>query len=134
MKIDTWEKAMAEWLNFATTNAVTIINAMALIVIAIGTIEMFFRSLRAVLGSSASGRELRDAYLRYARWLISGLTFQLAADIVDTAIAPSWDEIGRLAAVAAIRTFLNYFLERDVVETREIQHEQKGDVAPSRET
>jgi uncharacterized membrane protein len=125
---------MEEWLQIATTNAVTIINTMALIVIAIGTIEMFFRSLRALFNPSATGRELRDAYLRYARWLIGGLTFQLAADIVDTAVSPSWDEIGRLAAVAAIRTFLNYFLERDVLEAREIQHEQKGEVAQSKGT
>jgi uncharacterized membrane protein len=43
-----------------------------------------------------------------------GLEFELAADIVRTAIAPSWTEIGQLGAIAVIRTFLNYFLERDV--------------------
>ena len=40
--------------------------------------------------------------------------YMLAADIVRTAIAPSWDDIGQLAAIAVIRTFLNYFLERDL--------------------
>jgi len=35
---------------------------------------------------------------------------------VRSAIAPTWDDIGQLAAIAAIRTFLNYFLERDLVE------------------
>jgi uncharacterized membrane protein len=125
---------MEQWLTDATVNAVIIINAMALIIITIGTIEMFFRGLRAVFVPSTTGRELRDGYLRYARWLIAGLTFQLAADIIDTAVAPSWDDIGRLAAVAAIRTFLNYFLERDVLEAREIQDEQKGEVAPSKGT
>ncbi len=118
---------MQEWLDFATANAAIIINAMALIIIAIGTVEMFFRGIAALFSHSATGRELRDAYLRYARWLIAGLTFQLAADIISTAIAPSWDEIGRLAAIAAIRTFLNYFLERDVREVRETQHERKAD-------
>ena len=38
----------------------------------------------------------------------------LAADIVRSAIAPTWNDIGQLAAIAAIRTFLNYFLERDL--------------------
>jgi uncharacterized membrane protein len=47
---------------------------------------------------------------------VSGLTFQLAADIVESAFSPSWDEIGRLAAIAVIRTFLNFFLERDLAE------------------
>jgi uncharacterized membrane protein len=61
-------------------------------------------------------REVRDAWIGYARWLIAGLTFQLAADLVRTTISPTWDDVGRLAAIAATRTFLNYFLERDMAE------------------
>ena len=53
---------------------------------------------------------------RLGRWLVAGLTFQLAADVIETAIAPQWDDIGRLGAIAVIRTFLNYFLERDLSE------------------
>jgi len=53
-------------------------------------------------------------WLRFGVWLMLGLEFELAADIVRTAIAPSWTEIGQLGAIAVIRTFLNYFLERDV--------------------
>ncbi len=114
---------MKEWLTFITEYAALTIDAMALLIIAIGTIEMFFRCLRALFVPSATGRELRDGYLRYARWLIAGLTFQLAADIIGTASAPTWDEIGRLAAIAVIRTFLNYFLERDFLEARKLQNE-----------
>ncbi len=65
-------------------------------------------------------------WLRHARWLIAGLTFQLAADIIETAITPSWADIGRIAAIAAIRTALNYFLERDLAEMRERPHEPSG--------
>jgi uncharacterized membrane protein len=50
-----------------------------------------------------------------------GLTFQLAADILETAITTSWDEVARLGAIAAIRTFLNFFLERDLGAIRERQ-------------
>ena len=112
---------MKEWLSFITENTAIIINAMALVIIAVGTIEMSFRCLRALIAQTSTGHEIRNGYLRFARWLIAGLTFQLAADIIDTAIAPTWDEIGRLAAIAVIRTFLNYFLERDILEAREIQ-------------
>jgi uncharacterized membrane protein len=38
----------------------------------------------------------------------------LGADILRTAVEPSWDEIGRLAAIATIRTALNYFLQREI--------------------
>jgi uncharacterized membrane protein len=43
------------------------------------------------------------------RWLVAGLTFQLAADVLETAITTSWDEVARLAVIAAIRTFLIIF-------------------------
>ena len=56
---------------------------------------------------------------RYARWLIAGLTFQLAADIIETSITTNWEAIVRVAAIAVIRTFLNYFLERDYIELSE---------------
>ena len=71
--------------------------------------------------SSPSGHEKRDVWLRYGRWLVPALTFQLAADIIETSITTSWDAVGRIAAVAVIRTFLNYFLERDLAEVRERQ-------------
>lgn len=52
--------------------------------------------------------------LALARYLIVALEFQLAADIISTAIAPGWDQIGKLAAIATIRTVLNYFLEKEI--------------------
>jgi uncharacterized membrane protein len=111
-----------EWLVSLTENATLLINGMALIVIVFGTVEAFGAGVRAMM-FSLSGHERREIWLRYARWLVAGLTFQLAADIIETAIAPSWSDIGHLAAIAAIRTFLNYFLERDLVEMRARQHE-----------
>lgn len=107
-------------LAFLTESATLLIDGMALIVIVFGTIEAFWAGVRAML-FSPSGHERREIWLRYARWLVAGLTFQLAADIIETAIAPSWNDIGRLAAIAAIRTALNFFLERDLSEVRALQ-------------
>jgi uncharacterized membrane protein len=42
------------------------------------------------------------------------LELLLGADVLETAVAPSWDDIGKLAAIATIRTLLNYFLEREL--------------------
>jgi uncharacterized membrane protein len=100
---------------------------MALLIIAIGTVEMFLRCLLAVFHPSATRQDLRDGYLRYARWLIAGLTFQLAADIIETASAPTWDDIGRLTAIAVVRTFLNYFLERDIANSRSDETELRNE-------
>jgi uncharacterized membrane protein len=56
----------------------------------------------------------KEIWLHFAASLVLALEFALAADIADTAIAPDWDQLGQLAAIAAIRTFLNLFLERDI--------------------
>jgi uncharacterized membrane protein len=112
-----------EGLVVATEYSIVVIDWMALIVILIGTVETFFAGTFALL-KSPNGHERRDVWLRYARWLVAGLTFQLAADIIESAIAPSWNDIGRLAAVALIRTFLNYFLDRDLTEIRARQYER----------
>jgi uncharacterized membrane protein len=105
----------------ATKYAALLIDILALVVIVIGTIEAFVGGLRLMLDPNRAHRDMREVWLRYARWLVAGLTFQLASDIIETAIAPTWDDIGRLAVIAVIRTFLNYYLERDVVEVRERQ-------------
>ena len=111
---------MKEWLIFLTENAITIINGLGLFIIAVGTIEAFVKGLHLML-SSPPGHLIRETWLHYARWLVAGLTFQLAADIMETSITTSWEAIGRVAAVALIRMFLNYFLERDLTEIRERQ-------------
>jgi uncharacterized membrane protein len=51
--------------------------------------------------------------------LALSLEFLLAADIVGTAVSPSWDAVAKLAAITGIRTFLNFFLQREVRELRE---------------
>lgn len=52
--------------------------------------------------------------LEYGLSLAIALEFLLAADIAATAVAPSWEALGKLGVVAAIRTFLNFFLEQEV--------------------
>jgi uncharacterized membrane protein len=63
--------------------------------------------------------------LLLARYLALGLEFQLAADILATAVDPSWEEIGKLAAIAAIRTLLNFFLGREMKEERAEEQEER---------
>jgi uncharacterized membrane protein len=50
----------------------------------------------------------------FAAWIMLALEFALAADIIRTAIAPTWQDIGMLGAIAAIRTALNWFLAKDI--------------------
>ncbi len=98
-------------------------ETIAITTIAIGSLEAVAGMLRVAFTRRIGGVERRAVWLRFARWLVAALTFQLAADIVGTTSAPTWQEIGRLAAIAAIRTFLSYFLDREVDNTRELQHQ-----------
>ncbi len=65
--------------------------------------------------------------LRFGVWLAVALEFQLGADIVATTIAPSFEALGKLGAIAAIRTFLNHFLNQELAEElavqRKVEHE-----------
>jgi uncharacterized membrane protein len=120
---------MREWLILATEAAVLVIDAMALVVIAFGTIEAFVSGLRVMIAGTATGFEKREVWLRYGRTLVAGLTFQLAADILESSITTDWEAVGRLAAIAVIRTFLNYFLERDLADIRERQHGSRSEAS-----
>lgn len=101
--------------------SILLIDFMALLIIVYGTLEAFIRAGKVLFFQRR--RLFRPIWLRYAHWLVAGLTFQLAADIVESALAPSWEDIGHLAAIAAIRTFLNFFLGRDLAEVTEEERE-----------
>ena len=115
---------MRDWLLALSEPAITAIDMLALIIVVGGSLEAFFRTC-FLLFTSASGHDWRGLWIRYARWLVAALTFQLAADIIETSITSSWEALARIAVIAVIRTFLNYFLEKDLVDIRERQREQE---------
>ena len=94
------------------------IELMAVLVMAYGAAETFVVALRLVV-MRASFSAGRGQWLRFLQLLVLGLTFQLAADLVHIAIARGWEPIGRVVVIAALRTFLAYFLNRDLKEARE---------------
>jgi len=99
-----------------------IVEAIAILIIAVGSVEAIFNMFGVLSARTATGIAKRAVWLNFAQWLVAALTFQLAADIVNTSFSPSWDEVGRLGVVAVIRTFLSYFLDREVENTRKLQH------------
>ena len=100
-----------------TEISILLIDFMALLIVIYATLEAFWEAGRAALVHRTP--QYHRIWQRYARWLVAALTFQLAADVIESALTPSWDDIGRLAAIAVIRTFLNFFLERDLTENEE---------------
>lgn len=104
-----WTGMLANW-----------VEIIAAVIIAIAVVEATFGAGWVFVRRSDSPESKESLRLRLGRWLAVALEFELAADILRTAIAPTWNEIGLLAAVAAIRTALNYFLEKEIA--REAQH------------
>ena len=98
------------------------VEAIAIVVIATGTVEAVGNTIRIMRAPRVTGADRRTVWLDFAGWLVAALTFQLAADIISTSFSPNWEEVGRLGAIAAIRTFLSYFLDREAENTRRLQH------------
>jgi uncharacterized membrane protein len=105
---------MEAMLHGAAHQITLALQAIAILLVAFGSVRALAGIARSVLPSPRGAVAPRDVWLDYARWLVAALTFQLGADIVATSLAPTWEELGRLAAVAAIRTFLGYFLDREM--------------------
>ena len=89
-------------------------DAAAIVVVAYGVVEAFARLLPVMARPHASHGERKVIWRRFGVWLLLGLEFELAADIIGSIVSPTWQDIGQLGAIAVIRTFLNYFLEKDL--------------------
>ena len=96
-----------------------VVEAAAITIVVLGAALAFASVVGLLLKRSVGLRDLKNVWLWFAAWIVLALEFALAADIIRTAIAPSWQEIGQLAAIAAIRTALNYYLGKDIDTFRE---------------
>jgi len=94
-------KGYTLWLATGTEAVAGALIAVAVVEATIRTVPIAARSFWAA-NPSRSHEAKEDVRLRLGRWL--ALEFELGADILRTAIAPTWSEIGQLAAIAAVRT------------------------------
>ncbi len=95
------------------------VEAVGAVVICIGVILAIYQFFLHFKNEQSSN--FNNVRLTLGKFLALALEFQVGADILSTAIAPSWEQIGKLASIAAIRTLLNYFL------TKELQNERQRD-------
>jgi uncharacterized membrane protein len=101
-----------------------LIEAAAVIVVAYGSVEAFVQVAGVVTRRGATHGERKAIWRRYGVWLLLGLEFELAADIIGSVVSPTWQQIGQLGAIAVIRTFLNYFLGKDLEHSVAVAAEQ----------
>src|SRR5499426_1591493 len=101
------------FVRFAHT-ASLLVELAAVLIASYGALESFAKLLWIVVTPRTTHGERKALWRRFGMWLLLGLEFELAADIIGSVISPTWQDIGQLGAIAVIRTFLNYFLERDI--------------------
>jgi len=106
-----------EWLKLG-------VETTGALIIAIGMVVALIGFLRILLGNGE--HDFFAVRLTLARYLALALEFQLGADILATAISPSWEQIGKLGAIAVIRTALNFFLMREMAMESQIPHKEGG--------
>lgn len=97
---------------------VRVVEAAGALIVFVGAIWAFAQFILAGMRSGRRVAGFNRIRLSLGRFLVLGLEFQLAGDVLRTAVAPSFAEIGQLAAIAAIRTALNYFLGREIARER----------------
>ena len=105
---------VVEWLKLG-------IQTVGVVLVAIG-VCVAIAQLARMLGARRAA-EFTDIRLILARYLALALEFELGADILGTAVSPSWDQIGKLGVVAVIRTGLNFFLS---IELKQEKNLEKG--------
>src|SRR4028119_1480427 len=88
------------------------VEAIGAAVIGIGAVSTVFLFARSFLAPGEYATS--DIRLHLGRFLVLGLEFQLAADVLATAITPTWEAVQFLAAIVVIRTVLNYFLSKEL--------------------
>jgi uncharacterized membrane protein len=91
----------------------TAIEAVGGLVIAIAAAKTVLLSLSGLIASRSHGDQTVLARASLGYWLSFALEFEVAADILRTAVEPSWNDIGQLSAVIVLRTALNYVIRSE---------------------
>jgi uncharacterized membrane protein len=102
-----------------------VVEALGALVIAVGLVQLLLRYIPSRL-SKDHHLDTKTVRVKFGSSLTLSLELLLAADILRTAVAPTWEEIGKLAAIAAIRTVLNYFLEKELATIENTGHKNPG--------
>lgn len=102
---------MEEIAKAVTINISHAVEILAAVIIGVAVIKTSLNYFAFIRSSKISKEEIR---VQFGSSVAVSLELLLGADVLATAVAPSWDDIGKLAAIAVIRTLLNYFLEREL--------------------
>lgn len=118
---------MEDVIKQATLYLAAAVEAGAGVIIGLAALEATYRAFQLYFFFRQSPEEDKETIrLRLGRWLALALEFELAADILRTAITPTWSEVGLLAAIIVLRTVLNFFLQMEIEKAARPKNEHLG--------
>lgn len=118
------QRAMEEIARSIVDALIPVVELIGALVIGVGVLVSFAAYVLSEL--RIRPRPYEHVRLQLGRFLALGLEFQLASDILGTAVSPTFEEIGKLAAIAAIRTVLNYFLAQELENAQRAEAQERG--------
>ncbi|MEP7109349.1 MAG: DUF1622 domain-containing protein, partial [Ferruginibacter sp.] len=96
-----------------TNNISHAVEILSALVIGIAVFKTLFQYL-CLPGNKSKKITKEEIRIQFGSSVSVALELLLGADVLATAVSPDWNEIGKLAAIAILRTALNYFLEREL--------------------
>ena len=104
----------------------TIISVISLLIVTYGALIAFINELKRFTGkyTSINIRRLRATFGTY---LLLGLEFLIASDILKTVLEPTLNELAILGGIVVLRTVLSVFLNKEI---KELEAENEGSGEP----
>lgn len=115
---DAMEAMVDRWFEVV----VILIELLTSLLIVVGVAEATWRII-GHLRRGPKNQKLVQIRIRLGKWLTLALDFALATDIMLTVVAPTWDDIGRLAVIVVLRTVLNYTLDKEIAREEDRQRQ-----------
>jgi uncharacterized membrane protein len=127
--MEAYFKALTLWLASGAEAAAALVIGLATVEATLRALWLFVKGAFPRVGVREHQDDKEKVRLRLGRWLTVALEFELAADVLRTAVTPTWNEIGQLAAIIVLRTLLNYFLQKEIdkAEARDTLRMSQGD-------
>ncbi len=117
---------LMDWIRVLNGIIVIVCQFLAMVVLSIGILKALKIYLADVLTPGRSADSVKASRLELGHSFSLALGFLIGASILKTTLAPTWTDIGQLAAIIAIRTILNYFLLHDIAVHSESQKDNSS--------
>lgn len=120
---------MDEFLTLVVSYVVPLIQAVGLVIVVLGLIEglggMFLNARRSLSGAGTA-RSFHEIRRTIGEKMVLGLEFFIASDIIQTVVVPTWESLGILAGIVAIRTVIVFFLDREIQASVKAQNDMNS--------